>query len=107
MLHLEEFIGICLFKRFTFNDGTLGIGCGLKGVIETLARQFVGKSASIANENHIVCRMGNSVQRDIRTTNTTFLNTKLGEHFTEISLMARHILVRFQVGVAIHIATYA
>ena len=53
-LHLAELISIGLTKRFPLHNGTLGIGCGLKGIVEALACQLIGEPTGIANKYHMV-----------------------------------------------------
>ena len=105
MFHLAELGCISLGERLSFDNSTLGIGGSDKGIVQSLTRQLVGKSASIANQYHVIHSMRNGVQRNIGATDTVNLDAKLGERLAETGLEAGHIIVQLHRSKAIHIAT--
>ena len=107
VLHLLEYGSIGLVEGLILRNGAEGaVGC-LEGIIEALARQLVGETASIADENDVVDIRLHRVQRDIGSTHPSLRHIEMIQCREEQTRVAGPVLVGIDVDETIHVAPAA
>ena len=77
VLHLLKYGSIGLVEWLILRNGAEGVVGGLEGIVETLARKFIGKSASIADEDDMVDIRLHGVQRDVGSAHSSLRHIEM------------------------------